>query len=239
MDTIKINKKNTRMVAHRGLSGIETENTNAAFVAAANRSYFGIETDIYRTADGQFVLHHDKSLARLANVEAMVESMTLSELQALRLHDKGGCEARMDLRLSTPQEYLAICKKYGKHCVPELKSLFTDEEIARLLEIFSEQDYLEHTTFIAFSYENLERVRRIRPAQSVQYLSDNVTDELMEKVVRDRMDVDIKASNLSEENIVRFHEAGILVNCWTVNDAQDAERLIDWGVDFITTNILE
>ena len=44
MNTIKLNKGNVRVVAHRGLSGIERENTNAAFVAAANRSYYGIET---------------------------------------------------------------------------------------------------------------------------------------------------------------------------------------------------
>ena len=31
----------------------------------------------------------------------------------------------------------------------------------------------------------------------------------------------------------------IKVNCWTVDDPADAERLISWGVDFITTNILE
>ena len=35
---------NTKMVAHRGLSGIETENTAAAFVAAGNRGYWGSET---------------------------------------------------------------------------------------------------------------------------------------------------------------------------------------------------
>lgn len=34
MDTIKINSKKTLMVAHRGVSGIECENTAAAFVAA-------------------------------------------------------------------------------------------------------------------------------------------------------------------------------------------------------------
>ena len=46
MNTIKFDKKNVKVIAHRGLSGIETENTNSAFVAAGNRSYFGIETDI-------------------------------------------------------------------------------------------------------------------------------------------------------------------------------------------------
>ena len=55
MNTIKFNKKNTQIVAHRGLSGIEVENTNSAFVAAGNRSYYGIETDIHRTKDGRFV----------------------------------------------------------------------------------------------------------------------------------------------------------------------------------------
>ena len=58
MDTVKINKRNTQLVAHRGLSGIETENTNAAFVAAGNRSYYGIETDVHRTADGKFIIYH-------------------------------------------------------------------------------------------------------------------------------------------------------------------------------------
>ena len=35
------------------------------------------------------------------------------------------------------------------------------------------------------------------------------------------------------------HEAGIQVNVWTVNEAADAERLAGYGVDFITSNILE
>ena len=54
MNTIKFNHYGTQVVAHRGLSGIERENTAAAFVAAGNRSYYGIETDIWRTADGHF-----------------------------------------------------------------------------------------------------------------------------------------------------------------------------------------
>ena len=50
MDTIKINRGNTRMIAHRGVSGLETENSIPAFVAAGNRSYYGVETvDVLRT----------------------------------------------------------------------------------------------------------------------------------------------------------------------------------------------
>ena len=40
MDTIKIDNKNVKMVAHRGLSGIEKENTCSAFVAACNRATY-------------------------------------------------------------------------------------------------------------------------------------------------------------------------------------------------------
>ena len=65
MDTVKLENKTVRMVAHRGLSGLEKENTCAAFVAACNRAtYFGVETDVHRTADGQFVIFHDDNTAR-------------------------------------------------------------------------------------------------------------------------------------------------------------------------------
>ena len=64
MDTIKINKGSALIVAHRGLSGLERENTASAFVAAGNRSYFGIETDVRVTADGNFVLLHDDNTLR-------------------------------------------------------------------------------------------------------------------------------------------------------------------------------
>ncbi len=50
MDTLRLSAPKPRMIAHRGLSGIEMENTCSAFVAAGNRSYFGIETDVHVTA---------------------------------------------------------------------------------------------------------------------------------------------------------------------------------------------
>ena len=54
------------MIAHRGLSGLERENTYPAFIAAGNRSYFGIETDIHKTADGEFVVIHDETTERVS-----------------------------------------------------------------------------------------------------------------------------------------------------------------------------
>ena len=51
MNTIKYSKLGSQTIAHRGLSEIEFENTIAAFIAAGNRSYFGIETDVHIAAD--------------------------------------------------------------------------------------------------------------------------------------------------------------------------------------------
>ena len=80
MDTVKVQSGNAKMVAHRGLSGIELENTCAAFVAAGNRGYYGIETDIQRTKDGVLVLHHDDTLERIPHVAGSVKDYTYDEL---------------------------------------------------------------------------------------------------------------------------------------------------------------
>lgn len=239
MNTKKFKKGTVRVIAHRGLSGIERENTNAAFVAAGNRSYYGIETDIHRTADGRFVVCHDESLLRVSGESISVEEVSLSVLQNIVLFDKDGTKDRADLRPCTLENYISICKKYEKHCVLELKSHFTDEEISRLIAIIQELDYLDSVTFISFCYENLEKIRSLLPEQSAQYLFLEITDELIEKLAAAKIDADARAVALNEENVKKMHAAGLKVNCWTVDSPDDGERLAQIGVDFITTNILE
>lgn len=239
MDTIKINKRSTQLVAHRGVSGIETENTNAAFVAAGNRSYYGIETDIHRTADGRFVVFHDNDMKRVAGEDVHIESTDLSKLQSIVLFDKDGSKGRADLRPGTLEDYIGICKKYNKHSVLELKSAFTDEEIARIIDIIKGFDYLENVTFISFKYDNLTKIRNICPGQSVQFLFSEFNDEIIERLVADKMDVDVNYKALTKEILDLLHKKGIIVNCWTVDDKEKAEELCKWGIDYITSNILE
>ena len=238
MNTVKFNHHTALVVAHRGLSGIETENTASAFVAAGNRSYWGIETDVHVTADGQFVVHHDSTLLRVGEVDMKIAESTLAELQSVALIDKGG-ENRTDLRVATLSDYISICKKYEKHCVLELKDAFTDEQIAKIIDIIRGFDYLGDLTFISFNYENLLKVRKILPTQSVQFLFAAFTEEIIENLVRDKIDVDVHHAALDENNIKRLHELGIKINCYTVDSKERAENLALWGVDFITSNILE
>lgn len=239
MNTIKFQKGGAQVVAHRGVSGLEVENTCAAFVAAGNRSYYGVETDVHKTADGYFVVCHDSNLKRVAGENIEIEEVSLSVLQSVILIDKDGTKNRQDLRIGTLENYISICKKYEKHCVLELKTYYSDEDIAKIVEIIRGLDYLDQVTFISFGYENLVKIRALLPEQSVQFLFGEVTQEIMDQVIADKMDVDVAYKYLTKENVAAFHAAGLKVNAWTVDNPEDAETLVSWGVDYITSNILE
>jgi glycerophosphoryl diester phosphodiesterase len=94
-------------------------------------------------------------------------------------------------------------------------------------------------TFISFVYDNLVKIRNILPEQSVQFLFSKFTDEIIGRLIAARIDVDVQYKALTKELIDLLHENGLVVNCWTVDNPKDAELLSAWGVDYITSNILE
>jgi glycerophosphoryl diester phosphodiesterase len=242
MDTIKINKGAVKMVAHRGASGLERENTVPAFLAAGNRSYFGVETDIHRTADGKYVVIHDETTSRVtrgaANIN--VEENPYDAVKDLVLPDKDGTTMRQDIRIPLLAEYIHICKKYGKVCVLELKNAFNKEEIREIVAIIREYDYLDKVIFISFVLTNCLTLRELLPQQPVQWLTSNgLTSELMKTLVEQRLGLDSYYKVLTQEVIDALHAEGLEVNCWTVDDPEWAEKLVAMGVDYITTNILE
>ena len=237
-DTVKLHAQNVRMIAHRGLSGIERENTNAAFVAAGNRSYYGIETDIHRTIDGHFVVYHDDKTLRLTDVDWNVEEHTLEQLRSLTMKDFDD-RVRADLVMPTLDEYIRICKKYGKVSVLELKNYFECEDIQRIIEIIRNEGWLDQTIFISFNLENMITLRKLLPEQKLQYLVKEINPEVVEILKTHSLDVDVRYLGLEPEQVKLLHEAGFEVNVWTVNERDDGLRLAEMGVDFITTNILE
>lgn len=240
MNTIKIEKGNVKMVAHRGLSGIEKENTHAAFVAAGNRSHWGIETDIHRTCDGHYIVSHDQNIKRVSGADINIENTTYDNLRQIKLYDRDGEQRRNDLCLPDLEEYLHICKRYEKHCVLELKSEFTDEEIAEIINIIKEYEWLEQVVFISFKYENLKKIRAILPNQPCQWLTGKpVSDEKIAKLAQDHLGLDIEYHLASKELIDKVHAIGQEFNVWICNDPQAAEQLVAWGADYITGDILE
>ena len=239
MNTIKIEKKGVKMVAHRGVSGLEQENTHAAFVAAGNRSYFGVETDIHKTVDGNYVLIHDDTTGRVAIDNMVVEESTYDTLRSLLLKQKDGVKGRTDIRIPNLKEYVEICKHYEKVCVLELKNHFEKEDVWDICAQIEEMGYMENVIFISFDYDNLVYLREKYPEQNAQFLISTFPEDLIDRLKAHNLDLDIRFTALTEELVKACHDNGIIVNCWTVNEPEDAERLISWGVDYITTNILE
>lgn len=240
MNTTKFHHQNKPlMVAHRGVSGLETENTCAAFVAAGNRSYYGIETDVHVTADGKYVTFHDDETRRLAAEDMIIEQTDFATLRSLILRQRDGNFGRIDLRIPTMQEYIEICRQYEKVAVLELKNHFQKEQVFEICEIIEGIGYLENVIFISFDFENLVYVKERYPNQPVQFLTGKCDEELAKKLSSLNMDLDIYFEGFDAETAERCRRYGIKVNCWTVDKVADAARLADLGVDYITSNILE
>jgi glycerophosphoryl diester phosphodiesterase len=89
-------------VAHRGLWSPDgpPENSLAAFQAACAAGY-GIELDVQLSADGEAMVFHDDTLARMTGAEGRIGDRTAADLQELRL-------AGSDERIPTLLETLAL-----------------------------------------------------------------------------------------------------------------------------------
>lgn len=241
METKKLTRGNARLIAHRGLSGLERENSAAAFIAAGNRPYWGIETDLRKTADGVFVTIHDSMTGRVADRDVCVEDCTYEELQQVHLKNiSGDCASRTDLRIPTLGDYLEICHKYSKVAVLELKTLFDRQTMLDMLDVIRAHNHLEQTVFISFLWEDLVPLRELLPDHPMQYLTNQAcTDELFQQLLHYHFDLDIEYHVLMPETIQRLHRAGRVVNAWTVDDIDAAEALLSSDIDYITSNILE
>lgn len=62
---------------------------------------------------------------------------------------------------------------------------------------------------------------------------------MFQQLLQYDFDLDIEYHVLSQQIVDRLHSAGRKVNVWTVDDPAVAGTLISWGVDHITSNILE
>ncbi len=240
MNTLKFeNKGNIKMVAHRGVSGLERENTLPAFVAAGVLSYYGIETDVHVTKDKKYIVHHDDTTERLTGKNLLLRETDFDTLRELRLKDLDEVTMRADLFLPTLDEYLSVCKKYGKVAVLELKEDMAKEDVVGIANVVNDMGMMDKTTFISFWPYNLVRLREAFPNANAQFLSDKITDEIINFVIEYKLDVDFHHKVITKEFVDLMHSHGKVVNAWTVNGLGTANRLLECGVDMITTNILE
>lgn len=229
----------TKMIAHRGLSGIEQENTIAAFIAAGNRGFYGMECDVRITKDGVFVICHDEHTGRVSPVRRDIRHSYYSELAAISLYDHKNKEPMNHLRIPMLREYLKVARKYNKHSFIEIKPEFTVDEAGKFCGEITRYGAAGMVTVISFNYSNLELIRGLNPFIPVQYLLEAPSADTVRLCADIKADASIFFQNADRTDIDFFHSRGVKVNVWTIDDIETAEKFIRWGVDFITTNILE
>ncbi|SCB58391.1 glycerophosphoryl diester phosphodiesterase [Rhizobium aethiopicum] len=97
-------------IGHRGASGLERENTLAAFHRAAELGAEMWELDTQLTADGVVVVSHDDHLQRVYGIDRRISEMTAAELAALN-----------DVEVPSFSEVAALARETGTGLYVELK----------------------------------------------------------------------------------------------------------------------
>lgn len=231
-------EKKPLMIAHRGASGYELENTKEAFIAAGNRSFYGIETDVRVTKDGYLIVFHDADLKRLKGIEDKIRDLTLKEIKSVSLTK--GFNHIDYYQIPTFKEYLKICKYYQKKAIIELKHGFNEKTINQLILEIQEQEMLDESIIISFNMEYLINIRKKLPHLQIQYLTgEELDDERINLCINYRFDIDLQKDLVTPGIINLFHHHKLKVNAWTVDNVDEAKRLILMNIDYITSNFLE
>lgn len=242
MKTILLDKRMVKMIAHRGLSGLLQENTIPAFLLAAKHSYFGIETDVHVTKDGKYIICHDDNILRVSGVDMVIEESSYDDLRTINLFNKDG-SLNNELYLPNLEEYINICRQYEKVSVLEFKNKMSEQHIINIVNIVKRLNHYDKTIFISFIPENIINCKNNFKDIKCQFLIDINTKEKEEFAFNFAkeyaVDLDLFYGPLTKEFVDKCYQNDIKINVWTVDDINKANELVAFGVDFITSNILE
>lgn len=232
-------KNKALMIAHRGGCRYEVENTIEAFIAAGNRPYFGIETDIVQTKDRKIIVFHDDDLVRLANDPRQIRDVEFDDLLKIDLRNSHTYLDRPK-RIVTFKEYLKVCKHYNKTPIIDVKWGFDAAGLDEIMKQIYEEEMEEKSIIICYTMSNLIYLRNKFPNFPLQFLAGMAASpENFKIAIENKLELDLRIDLLTQEIIDKFHQANLKVNVWCVDDEETRLKVEEMGVDFITTNILE
>ena len=237
-----------KIVAHRGESLIAPENTIESFTLAWTRGAVCVEGDFYLGKDGEVICMHDENCLRTCGVNRPIPELTLAEIRGF---DAGLCKGEpwRYTRVPTLREVLDTVPENGEIFI-ELKSVGPIVDAIR--KIFASVSLRpDQLTFIGFDEATISEVKKDFPDHKAYWLTCNWTgtwehhgsakyspDELVAKLRELGVDgVDIQATELLTRPYGdALRAAGLVFNVWTVDTAEEAKRMVEIGVDSITTN---
>lgn len=228
-----------RIFAHRGFSGRYPENTMTAFEAAVDCGVDGIELDVHLSKDGEVMIMHDEALSRTTGRDGIVSDYTRAELEAIGVGKSDDGEWNSHPTIPSLEEYFSVI---GGRVVTniELKTapLYypgIEEKVAALIRRFSLEDRI---IISSFNWLSVLRMKQLAPELEYAMLFSGMRLERMGTLFRE-MDIRYFHPDLRiiDEGVVGdFHDNGVGVNVWTVNDEEGIRRCLSLGVDSVITN---
>jgi len=233
MPASRVSQRHPLIVGHRGAQGLAPENTLAAFRVAADLNIDGVEFDVMRTADGHLVVFHDDEVDRTTNGSGLIYEMTLAKVKAL---DAGShFDPRFaGERVPTLEELFEFLKTTELLVFLELKDPWRFPGIEQqTIDMIRAYGLVERTQIRSFYHAALHTCYRLAPDIALSELWENhlpTDDEITLKTVN--------AYHLlyTPAEIARQHAPGVATTAWTLNPLNDARRLIEAGIDGLTTN---
>lgn len=229
------------ILAHRGGAHEFEENTMAAFRASYEAGIRGYETDIRMTKDGVLVILHDDTLDRTHNAKGAVEHRTSAELKSVT--SKTGqtflfLDEFLDYFADKPGCYIELEMKTSN------KDLYPDGRIAEYAQKIveaAEARRPESSTYVFSSFDErpLKAVHAIDPKAPMSLIAGKpASAEFIAKakaVGADRIACQLKGT--SRTAVEEVHKAGLKINVWPGQKAEDYYMAIGLGVDVHCTDI--
>lgn len=229
------------LFAHRGSSAHAPENTLAAFELAVAQQADAIELDAKLCASGEIVVFHDRNVKRTTNGTGKVLDLPLAalkELDAGRWFDArftGESIPTLAEVFEAVGSKIFINIELTNYASP--RDELPDKTVA-LIQRFGLEDQI---LFSSFNPWALRRARRLLPAiplglLALPHLPGAWARSGLGHWVVPYQALHPEIKNTSARLITRQHAKNRRVHSWTVNQAEEMQRLFSWGVDGIFTD---
>jgi glycerophosphoryl diester phosphodiesterase len=233
------------VVAHRGASVEQPENTLPAFEAAIAAGADAVEFDVRITADGVAVVMHDPDVSRTTDGTGLVGELTLSDIRRLQIELPGGGAAGVP----TLEEALAYLS--GRAAVDiEIKNLrdesgFTaDREpaVEATLDTLDAVGFAGGVIVSSFNPRSIARSRELRPDVPTGLLTDFEVGaaEALERAAADGhpwvLPFVARVLEAGERFGNEVRRAGARLGVWIADDPDTARRLFELGASAVATN---
>ncbi|MEV0738077.1 glycerophosphodiester phosphodiesterase family protein [Streptomyces sp. NPDC050549] len=199
-------------IGHRGVMGLEPENTLRSFVAAEQAGLDVIELDLHLSRDGALVVMHDADVDRTTDGTGPIAERTLDELRTL---DAGRGE-----RVPTFEEVLDAVRS-------PLQAEIKDLAAARALaEVMHRRDLVGRVEVSSFHDEAITEIARLVPGVRTALIASRFGPDVVERATEAGAEtVCLNIRRLTLEVVEAARKADLRIIGWVVN-TQDQLRLV-------------